>query len=79
MTKMSKLKDYEPTSFTHGCGRHESTYWRSNNDQRQVWFLPLDFLEMESFGQFYRTTSRIGAIFFFQEIFFTDLFRLKNF
>ena len=69
--------DYEQTSFSHRFGRHESTNWPSNNDQRQVWFLSSNFLETESFGQFYGTTSKIGAI-FFQEKCFTDFFRLYD-
>ena len=70
--------DYEQKSFNHGCARHESTYWRSNNDQRQVWFLSSDFLETESFGQFYGTTSRIGAIFFFKKYFLLFFFRFYD-
>ena len=68
--------DYEQTSFTPRCGRHESTYWPSNNDHRQVWFQSSDFLET-NFAQFCGTTNRTGAIFFLEKYFLLIFFAFR--
>ena len=41
--------DFEQKSFCHACGRNQSTYWKNSNDQRQIFFLLSDFLEIENF------------------------------